>query len=588
MRKTILLAACAALAATVFGGEDYKLGPDSEEQAGVPKGVVTEYKFTESKIYPGTVRSYWIYLPPDFNAQTEYPLMVFFDGGGCIGAKGQFRVPIVFDNLIHKKEILPLVGLFINPGDVPPVAKGARGRSTRSFEYDTPDETCARFVIEEMIPLVAKQAKLSVKPEDHALWGISSGGIAAFNAAWQRPDYFRKVISFIGSFTNIRGGYWFPSAIRKTERKPIRVFMQDGSADLDNVHGNWPLGAQEMAAALKFAGYDYKFTFGDGGHSGKQGGAILPDVLRWLWRPAEPLPKPTPESAGDMALSGLLIPGEEWQLVVEKKSVAAACTDAEGNFYFSDIEGEGVFKVALDGNVSLFSSKALGVNALCFAPNGKLYASRRKDNQLLAYDKDGNEEILDNNARAVDLIVDYRGHVYFTSTPAALKGASKLGPPVTLWDGPGKSSVVVPTSMLGSTFHPFGIALSPNQETMALSLPLGSTIYAFRVEADGSLGAGMPVMPYSKFGRAKRDDGFGMVCDTRARYYCGTSEGIDTFDPNGRPIGLILPPDKGPVTSIALSGPEMSYLFALTTGGKVFKRKINAKGFVTYLPPILK
>ncbi|HLX59920.1 MAG TPA: alpha/beta hydrolase-fold protein [Planctomycetota bacterium] len=576
MRKTILFAACAALTAA-FAAEDYKLGPDSEEQAGVPKGTVTEYKFTESKIYPGTVRSYWIYLPPEFNAQTEYPLMVFFDGGGCIGAKGQFRVPIVFDNLIHKKEIPPLVGLFINPGDVPPVAKGARGRSTRSFEYDTPDGACAEFVIGEMLPLAAQKAKLSAKPDDHALWGISSGGIAAFNAAWQRPDYFRKVVSFIGSFTNIRGGYWFPSAIRKTERKPIRVFLQDGSNDLDNVHGNWPLGAQEMAAALKFAGYDYKFTFGDGGHSGKQGGAILPDVLRWLWRPAEPLPKPTAEAAGDMALSGILIPGEEWQMVVEGKKIpTAACTDADGNFYFADSGADGIFKISVDGVTTPFNTTATGVSGLNFGPDGRLYACSK--GHLLVYASNGKEEILARDVKSFDLVVTHRGDVYFTT------GLRE----VMLWQGPDKLRAVDVGVHLGIAF-PCGIALSPNQETLAVADYFKSAIWTFRVEANGSLGGKMPIMPYrpKEFDRKAVPGGGCVVCDTRARFYCGTSEGIETFDPNGRPIGLILPPGKEPVTSIALSGPELSWLFALS-GGKVYKRKVNAKGFVTYLPPILK
>src|SRR5258708_930181 len=215
------------LSAAIHAADDYKLGPDSEEKADVPKGAVTEYKFTESKIYPGTTRSYWIYLPPNFNAESEYPLMIFLDGGGMQNSKGQFRAPIVFDNLIAKKEIPPLVGLFINPGEVPPVAPGARGRSTRSFEYDTPDDACARFFIDEMIPAAAQHAKISAKPDDRAILGVSSGGICAFNAAWQRPDAFRKVVSGIGSFTNIRGGYWFPAAIRKTERKPLRIFLQD-------------------------------------------------------------------------------------------------------------------------------------------------------------------------------------------------------------------------------------------------------------------------------------------------------------------------------------------------------------------------
>jgi len=567
---TVLLALVCGCFAGV-AGEDYKMGPDSEEKEGVPKGTVKDYKFTESKIYPGTTRNYWIYLPPNFNADTEYPIMVFFDGGGCIQPKGGFRVPTVFDNLIAKKEIPPLIGLFINPGDVPAVAPGAKGRSTRSFEYDAPDDVCSKFVIDEMIPLVAKQAKISPKPEDHAVWGISSGGICAFNMAWYRPDYFRKVISYIGSFTNIRGGYWYPAAIRKTERKPIRVFLQEGSTDLDNVHGNWPLGNQEMAAALKFAGYDSTLVMGDGGHSGKQGGAILPDALRWLWRTDATRPAPTPEVPNDMALSGLLIPGEEWTIAVDgKKFVDAACTDADGNFYFSDMNGDGLFKIAAtDGAITNFNP-AKGVSGMKFGPDGRLYACVNKDKKLVAYDKDGKEEVLATDVGVNDLVVDSKGRVYFTET-----GKKQI----TLWEA-GKLRAVD-----NGITAPNGICLSPNQETLAVSDYAGSAVWAFRVEADGSLGAKMPVMPFRLFGKLEAK-GDGMVCDTRSRFYCSTATGIQTYDPNGRPIGLILAPTETPITSIAISGPELSYLFALTQG-KVFKRKINAKGFVTNLPPIL-
>ena len=121
-------------------------------------------------------------------------------------------------------------------------------------------------------------------PNERAICGISSGGICSWTVAWERPDAFRKVLSHVGSFTNIRGGHVYPALIRKTEPKPIRIFLQDGSGDLDNRHGNWPLANQQMAASLKFADYDYKFVYGDGGHNSKHGGAILPDSLRWLWR----------------------------------------------------------------------------------------------------------------------------------------------------------------------------------------------------------------------------------------------------------------------------------------------------------------
>ncbi|MCY2988023.1 MAG: alpha/beta hydrolase-fold protein, partial [Planctomycetota bacterium] len=174
-------------------------------------------------------------------------------------------------------------GLLVDPSSKEP-GKG----SNRSFEYDTLSDQYARFLTEEILPEVGKRYKLTEDPECRAICGISSGGICAFTVAWQRPDAFRKVLSHVGSFTNIRGGHVYPALVRSTPAKPIRAFLQDGSGDLDNERGNWWLANLEMDVALKFKQYDCKFVGGTGKHSGKHGGAILPDSLRWLWRSAEP------------------------------------------------------------------------------------------------------------------------------------------------------------------------------------------------------------------------------------------------------------------------------------------------------------
>ncbi len=186
-------------------------------------------------------------------------------------------MPIVFDNLIHKKEMPVTIGIFINPGNVPPPIPAKRTASNRSFEYDTLSDQYAQFLEKEILPEVGKEYNLRKDAAGRGICGISSGGICAFTAAWERPDLFSKVLSHVGSFTNIRGGDVYPGLIRKTEKKPIRVFLQDGSNDLDNLHGNWPLANQQMAAALKFMKYDYKFVFGDGGHNGKHGGRFCPN-----------------------------------------------------------------------------------------------------------------------------------------------------------------------------------------------------------------------------------------------------------------------------------------------------------------------
>jgi enterochelin esterase family protein len=194
----------------------------------------------------------------------------------------------VFDNLIHKGEMPVTVGIFLNPGhksEKLPDKPGWGGNpSNRSFEYDSLGDQYARFLIEEILPEVGKTVKLTTDARNRAICGISSGGICAFTVAWEKPDVFTKVLSHVGSFTNIRGGHACQALIRKTPNKPLRIFLQDGRNDLDNEHGNWPLANQEMDASLRFKKYDCKFEFGDGAHNGNHGGAILPDSLRWLWR----------------------------------------------------------------------------------------------------------------------------------------------------------------------------------------------------------------------------------------------------------------------------------------------------------------
>jgi len=277
-------------AAALAGDADYKLGPDSARQDGVPRGAVTKHTW-KSQVFPGTIRDYWLYVPAQYEPAKPACVMVFQDGGSYVKEDGDHRTTIVFDNLIHTGEMPVTIGIFINPGEIPPSKDGGRPERNRSFEYDTLSDQYARFLLEEILPEVGKTHNLVKDPAGRAIGGISSGGICAFTAAWQRPDAFSKVLSHVGSFTNIRGGHVYPALIRKTPRKPIRVFLQGGSGDLDNEHGNWPLANQAMAAALKFKGYDQRFEFGTGGHSGKHGGAILPDSLRWLWRGYAPAKK---------------------------------------------------------------------------------------------------------------------------------------------------------------------------------------------------------------------------------------------------------------------------------------------------------
>ncbi len=259
--------------------EVYKTPVEATEQ-GAPKGTLREMPRWKSTIFPNTERSWWTYVPAQYTDAKPACVMVFQDGGGY-----KNWVPTVFDNMIHKGEIPVTVGVFIDPGVLP------NDKKNRSFEYDTLSDQYARFLLEEILPEVEKTTKLKHDAASRAICGASSGGICAFTVAWQKPDQFAKVVSWIGSFTNIahgatmrEGGHNYEALIRKTPPKPIRVFLQDGVNDLDNANGNWPLANQQMALALAYANYDYKFVFGQGAHSHTHGRAIFPDTLRWLWR----------------------------------------------------------------------------------------------------------------------------------------------------------------------------------------------------------------------------------------------------------------------------------------------------------------
>ena len=258
-------------------------GPDSERHAGVPRGAVTQHEW-RSTLFPGTERAYWVYVPDQYTPDRPANVMVFQDGRGYASEETSFRAPIVFDNLIHQGKLPVTIGIFIDPGTFPPAAPGKDAVSNRSVEYDTLSDLYARFLLEEILPAVGEQYRLTADPAGRGICGMSSGGSCAFTVAWQRPDAFTKVLSQVGSFTDVRGGHLYPTLVRKTPPKPIRVFLQAGANDLDIVEGHWSLANLEMAAALHFAGYDYRLEFGDGGHDGNHGGAILPESLVWLWR----------------------------------------------------------------------------------------------------------------------------------------------------------------------------------------------------------------------------------------------------------------------------------------------------------------
>jgi len=275
--------------------------------ADVPKGTVTKHSFTNSLVFPGTTRDYWLYVPAQYDAAK--PACVHVNQDNI-----QFNAPAVFDQLIAAKEMPVTVGIFVTPGKVKSLSTNALDRFNRSYEYDSVNDAYVRFLLDELLPHIIREHKLnlSTNGNDRSIGGSSSGAVCAFTAAWERPDAFSRVFSAIGTYVGLRGGDRYPTLIRKTEPKPLRVFLQDGSADLNIYGGDWWMANQAMERALTFAGYEVNHVWGEGGHNGKHATEIFADAMRWLWKD---WPVPIKTGLGSKQLQDLLIPGQGWERV---------------------------------------------------------------------------------------------------------------------------------------------------------------------------------------------------------------------------------------------------------------------------------
>ncbi|MGX4641478.1 alpha/beta hydrolase [Massilia sp. SYSU DXS3249] len=248
----------------------------------VPAGRLTECRHRSTRVYPGVERAYTVYVPTQLKEAEEASLMVFQDGLRYLGPEA--NAARVLDALIFEGAMPPTIAVFVEPGETGPGLPVYGGLDNRSLEYDAQGGDYVRFLLEELLPEALEGYRVSNDPARRAIAGISSGGHCAFNAAWERPDAFGKVLTHCGSFVAIRGGHEWPARVRRAAMKPLRVFLQSGAHDLDIMYGNWLLANREMASALAYRGYDHQFVTGEGGHSLKHGGAILADTLRWLWR----------------------------------------------------------------------------------------------------------------------------------------------------------------------------------------------------------------------------------------------------------------------------------------------------------------
>jgi enterochelin esterase-like enzyme len=536
-----------------------------------PTGETHKYSFSNSKIFPGTTRDYWIYIPAQYVPTKPACLIVDQDNI-------QFKSPAVFDRLIAGGQMPITIAVYVAPGKVKAPTTQALDRFNRSCEFDGLSDDYVRFLLEELLPdAESKTASdgraihFSKNPNDRAIMGSSSGAIAAFTAAWDRPDSFSRVFTAIGTFVDLRGGNIYPSLIRKYEPKPIRIFLQDGSADHNHYGGDWWMANQEMERALTFAGYEVNHTWGTGDHDHKQADAIFADVMTWLWKD---WPAPVKTGPGSEQLQQILIPGEGWQAInATFKSPDGMATSRSGDLLFNDIEGR--FVIAPDGAVTQFPGHNLRGIGQAFGPDGSLYQTTPIG--VTVDDPHRSFYIINANVRTgTNLVVSSNNDVY---VPEASR-------PPKLWLVDSKDQNKVVDTGLKSYG---GITLSPDQTLLYAADLQSHWVYSYQVQPDGSLAHKQKF--YDLYVPDSEDDAAAsaMCTDRDGRLYVATNAGIQVCDQAGRVVAIIPVPSgaaaSAPVRDLAFAGENFDRLYAIA-GNKVYVRKVKPRGTLPFDPPI--
>jgi gluconolactonase len=570
-----MVLACFAGVATGIDGETRQ--EESQRQAtdeavtedlSGPAGVV-EGPFTlKSLIYPGTHRDYWLYVPAQYEADKPACCLVVQDGQSLAE---KWRIKEILDRLIGDGQMPITIGIFVDPGVVPSHKTGAPPRFNRSVEYDSLGDTYARFLIEELLPEVSGRYNLSNDPNHRGLAGMGSGAVCAFNAAWERPDSFRRVFSASGSFVGLRGAHEMPVMIRKMEPRPVKVFLQADNQDL-NIHaGDWWLANQDMLSALQWAGYDVQHNWLEGvsGDSPETIKAVS-HGLQWLWRdiqePIPVAPKVQPPRRIDV-----LIPGNGWQQISSgHESVDATTCNALGVLFFSDSRAGRIYRMGDDNRTRIFKESPSRISAMRFGPDEKLYMVR-DNKQIIRVDGAGVEEVLVNEQRCHRLITlpegfffsdDVKNKIYWSTY------AGQFHEAVSLAD------------------RPVAMVATPDQGFLNLAIQGQQSLVNFVIGEDFSLRHrqrfGHLHMPYL-------DPAVGvtaMVVDDQGRTFVATSLGIQVLDQMGRVHVILSRPSRAPITGLVIGGPLRDTLFA-SDGQSVYARKMKIKGVDSFGPPLI-
>jgi gluconolactonase len=573
----VLLAASSCL--NLQAQQTYTLGPDSLVQAGVPAGTVTKHELAAGAIYPGTPHVYSIYVPAGLDATKPAPVMIFLDGSGFLGGQ---HAATVLDNLIARHAIPPLVGIFIDPGVLPVANDSAQNRYERIFEYDSLSDRFSRFVLTELLPEVAKLHPLSTNPDDRAIAGVSTGAVGAFMVAWNRPDQFHRVLSYIGTYVAMKGADSLPALVRKTEPKPIRIFMQDGKNDhilpgqpwgTSNA-GSWPINNQVMYEALEYSGYDATLVIGEGAHDTKQAAAILPHALTWLWRdyPApivahEPASMTAPGWDARGKPYAIVSAAEGWERVgAEVPAVGSLASNDAGDVFFSDANGSRIYQADGAGKVTVFKDHAEGVRALQAAPDGSVYAAEPALHRIVRWAVGGKETVVAAKVTATALALTRDGRLFFADAERGVIGSI---------DSAGKMRS---ESVAGKIAAPSALALSGDQAMLIVADGESRFSWSFQIGADGVLQNGEPFyrleMPESGWWSGVA----GVVEDNAGLVYFATPTGVQICEANGRMASVLNAPEPGPVTALVFAGNGAKKWMYVVEGGRLFRRAVKVRG----------
>jgi len=539
----------------------------------VPKGDLLKFTFDKSKIFPGTTREVTVYIPKQYDGKTPACVHVNQDGV-------QFNAPAVFDKLIANKEMPIVIGVFVTPGVVKPTDDKALPRFNRSYEYDGLGDAYARFLLDELLPEVEKKTttdgraiKLSNVGNDRAIAGSSSGAVCAFTAAWERPDAFRRVFSAIGTYVGLRGGNVYPTLIRKYEPKPLRIFLEDGSGDLNIYGGDWWMANQEMQRSLKFAGYEVDHRWGDGGHNGKHATELFPEAVKWLWKD---WPSAIPAGGGSPQLKEILQPGETWKFVGEGyKFTEGPAVNAKGEVFFNDVPNSKTYKIGPDNKITEFIADSKKGDGQSFGPDGRLYAVAGGEEKIIAYDAEGKGTVIADGFRGNDLVVRNDGGIFVTNPGWDGKSPSQIW-----YISPKGEKKVVDTGLKFSN----GLCLSPDQSLLYVADSRTHWVYSYVVGADGSLSNKQKYYHLHTPDTADDAGADGMRVDREGRLWVATKLGLQVCDQAGR-VNCIVPTPNGKISNLTFGGPDGDIIYA-TCGDKIYMRKVKARGVNNYQSPV--